>query len=191
LKLILASASPRRRELLGLLGLNFEVLPPSEEGRPEGRPEEAARRLALEKAREVAARTGAARPGSGLLVIGADTVVALGEKILGKPSGPEEAVNMLLRLRGRAHRVITGVALVGEGKETVFSERTDVYLRWLEREEAEEYVATGEPLDKAGAYAAQGLGARFVLRVEGCFFNVVGLPLARLYTTLRREGYLL
>lgn len=191
MKLILASASPRRRELLGLLGLNFEVLPPSEEGRPEGRPEEAARRLALEKAREVAARTGAARPGSGLLVIGADTVVALGEKILGKPSGPEEAVNMLLRLRGRAHRVITGVALVGEGKETVFSERTDVYLRWLEREEAEEYVATGEPLDKAGAYAAQGLGARFVLRVEGCFFNVVGLPLARLYTTLRREGYLL
>jgi septum formation protein len=177
---------------LRLLGLDFEVFPPSlEEGRPEGRPEEAARRLALEKAREVAARTGAARPGSGILVIGADTVVALGKEILGKPAGPEEAVDMLLRLRGRAHQVITGVALVSEGKETVFSERTDVYLRWLERKEAEEYVATGEPLDKAGAYAAQGLGARFVLRVEGCFFNVVGLPLARLYTTLRREGYLL
>jgi septum formation protein len=178
-RLVLASASPRRRELLARLGFAFEVRPTDVEETPfalEG-PEAMVLRLALAKARA------AARPGE--IVLGADTVVAAGGEILGKPRDDEEAREMLHRLAGRSHEVWTGVALVaatGRGeapaRERARACRTEVVFRALSEREIADYVATGEPRDKAGAYAIQGGAAAFVERVEGDFTNVVGLPLA-------------
>jgi len=125
------------------------------------------------------------------LVIGADTVVALDGEILEKPKDAADAVRMLSRLSGRTHEVFTGVALVDAGTGAVRSDvvRTGVFIRRMSEADIRRYVATGEPMDKAGAYAAQGLAAPFVGRIDGCFFNVVGLPLSRLWEMLAEMGY--
>jgi septum formation protein len=187
--LILASASPRRRELLALLGLPFEVQPSSfEEPSPETHPNPAAFAisLALGKAEEVAARN------PGRLVIGADTLVVLGTQLLAKPSDPEDAARMIRALSGHTHQVITGVALVRRGDAEVersFHAATDVTFRRLEEREIRTYVATGEPMDKAGAYGIQGHGALLIEGIGGDYPNVVGLPVAPLALALRELGY--
>jgi len=177
--LILASASPRRRELLTQAGYLFEVQASSvDESRRSG--EDAIRfatRLAREKAQQVfAQRQSSAQP---TLVLGADTVVVCDEEILGKPADAADATRMLRLLSGRTHRVVTGVAVVGGAQAVeVGAEVTQVTVRTLSPQEIAEYVAGGEPMDKAGAYAIQGYAARWIPRISGCYFNVVGLPLA-------------
>jgi septum formation protein len=177
--LILASASPRRRELLTQAGYLFEVQASSvDESRRSG--EDAIRfatRLAREKAQQVfAQRQSSAQP---TLVLGADTVVVCDEEILGKPADAADATRMLRLLSGRTHRVVTGVAVVGGAQAVeVAAEVTQVTVRTLSPQEIAEYVAGGEPMDKAGAYAIQGYAARWIPRISGCYFNVVGLPLA-------------
>ena len=187
--LILASASPRRKELLGLLRLTFEVVPSAyEEVLPEEHPDPAALavHLAAEKALDVSRR----RPGE--LVLGADTVVALGPRIYGKPTGPADARRMLRELSGKTHEVITGVALVrthGDTPQTkTLAARTEVRFRELDDPEIDEYLDTGEPFDKAGAYGIQGYGALLIEGIRGDYPNVVGLPVAPLALLLRAEG---
>ncbi len=182
--LVLASASPRRVALLRQVEVPFTVLDPGPDHPWPGRaePRHGTRALALEKARAVAAR----RPDA--LVVGADTVVVLGGEVLGKPTSAREAADMLRRLSGRSHEVWTGLALVAGNEVRTAAESTRVSLVRLEEAEIRRYVATGEPLDKAGAYAIQGRAAAFVRAVEGCYFNVVGLPLARLRLLLREFG---
>ena len=188
-RLILASSSPRRRELLALLELPYEVVPSryEEPVDPEGRdPAEWALHLAREKAREVADR----HPGA--VVIGADTVVALEDRVYGKPADAEDARRMLRELSGRAHRVFTGVA-VADGRTAPatlrgFSTGTEVRFRSLQEAEIAAYVATGEPMDKAGAYAIQGHGALLIEGIHGDYPNVVGLPLTPLALLLRELG---
>lgn len=186
-ELILASASPRRWELLKQIGLEFRTLvcPVDETPLPGLSPFELVQLLAVRKAMAVA---GTLDDG---IVIGADTVVVWHGQVLGKPSGEEDAVEMLRRLQGDVHEVYTGVALVdaGTGKVLVDHEKTRVFFRAIDEDEIRRYVATGEPLDKAGAYAVQGLGAIFVKGLEGCYTNVVGLPLARLAEMLKQSGY--
>jgi septum formation protein len=177
--LVLASSSPRRRRLLRRLGFPFSVRVPEadEQPLPGEAPAAHVRRLALTKAREVA-RTLA--PGSGARwVLGADTVIALDGAILGKPRGPRDAERMLARLAGRSHEVLTGVALVpiGGGRARAAVVRSRVTMRPFDADAIRRYVATGEPLDKAGAYAVQGRGRRLVGRVSGSLSNVVGMPL--------------
>ncbi len=181
--LILASASPRRRELLAQAGYLFEVQASSvDESRRSG--EDGIRfatRLAREKAEQVAQHVLAQRPSSGqpTLVLGADTVVVCDGEILGKPVDAADATRMLLLLSGRTHHVVTGVAVVGGAKVVeVAAEVTQVTVLTLSPQEIAEYVASGEPMDKAGAYAIQGYAARWIPRISGCYFNVVGLPLA-------------
>lgn len=187
--LILASASPRRRELLGYLGVPFEVIPSQyEEVTPGEHPDPAALavHLAAEKALDVARR----RPGA--LVLGADTIVVLGSRIYGKPADPQGACRMLRELSGRTHEVITGTALVrlrdGTPEIHTFPTRTEVTFRALADPEIEAYVATGEPLDKAGSYGAQALGMLLIERLQGDYPNVVGLPVTPLALLLRRLG---
>jgi septum formation protein len=186
--LVLASASPRRRELLAQAGFSFEVHPAHVPEEPfEGEdPIAYVTRLAREKAEAVFRELTATKEppgeerldGGSLAVLGADTTVTLDNRILGKPEDAADAARMLRMLSGRTHRVITGVALVtAEGAE-VAAEATAVRFLTLSDEEIAAYVATGEPMDKAGAYAIQGLAARWIPRIEGCYFNVVGLPLA-------------
>lgn len=174
--IILASASPRRRELLGSLGLSFDIQPATgSENTPDtGDAAEAVRLIALGKARQIAALHPEA------LVIGADTVVELDGHILGKPADEDEACAMLRALSGRTHRVYTGVAVISGGEELDHTECTQVRFRPLTEREIAAYVAGGEPMDKAGAYAAQGKAALFVEGIEGDYFNVVGLPLCAL-----------
>lgn len=185
-KLILASASPRRRQLLAGLGLPFEAIAVEldEQGVNEPTPDRLVRRLAVEKAERVARQ----RPDA--IVIGADTVVVHGGEVLGKPRDASDAVTMLRRLSGQTHHVYTGVAVVcqAEGRELVEHEVTAVTFGELTPRAIERYVASGEPLDKAGAYGIQGVGATLVRRVEGCYFNVVGLPLYRLARMLAAFG---
>lgn len=187
MRLILASASPRRKALLERLGIPFEVQVSQAEEKtdPSWSPEEAARHLALLKAQDVAGRVQDA------LVIGADTIVVLDGEILGKPRSPAEAKDMLRRLSQRRHEVITGLALVDtvNGAVDLCHETTSVWFRRLAEEEIDWYVSTGEPMDKAGAYGIQGKGALLVERIDGCFFNVVGLPLTRLYLLLKAKGF--
>jgi septum formation protein len=183
--LILASASPRRRELLRTLCADFRVVPSDlEEALIPGSLREAVAALALDKARAVAARTGEG------VVLGADTIVVIDGQALGKPTGPGDAHAMLRRLRGREHEVITAIAVVDAG--TGRSEATAVVsrVRMLDYDEAtiEAYVATGEPLDKAGAYAIQGRGGALVAGYEGSFSNVVGLPLEETARVLASFG---
>jgi septum formation protein len=187
--LVLASASPRRRELLASRGLRFEVIPAdvSEEVRPGESPRTLVERLAAEKALAVRARL----PGlPRRFVLGSDTVVVLGEEILGKTRDPAHAVELLSRLAGRTHTVWTGVAVAvtGDGATRVCSVASAVTLRAATREELRAYVASGEPLDKAGAYALQGEGRRFVSRVEGSESNVIGLPLDEALALLAEAG---
>lgn len=184
INLVLASASPRRHELLRMLGLEFEILvSTAEEERRElpVSPGEQTMELAAGKAKEIADL----RPDA--LVIAADTIVAAENRIMGKPRDEEDAREMLSFLSGRWHEVYTGVALVkaAENRRLVDCERTRVKFRPLSGEEIKTYIRSGAPMDKAGAYGIQGLGAVLVERIEGCFFNVVGLPLARLTMMLR------
>lgn len=187
MRIILASASPRRRELLEQIGLKFEIKVSNvAENATATLPGGLVEELSRQKAEAVLAET---EPnGEALLIIGADTVVALEDKILGKPADPAEAVKMLQELSGREHRVYTGVTLLyrpggrGEGPECrTFHEMTKVHFYPMTREEMEAYVATKDPMDKAGAYGIQGLFARYVKGIEGDYNNVVGLPVGRLY----------
>lgn len=186
-KLILASASPRRRELLRMLGLDFAILVSNAEeakGELPRFPAELVMALAARKAGEIAGL----HPDA--LVIAADTIVVAGEEILGKPRDEADARRMLSFLSGRWHEVYTGVALVraAEKESLVDYERTRVKFRPLSGEEIDRYIRSGEPMDKAGAYGIQGLGAVLVERIEGCFFNVVGLPLTKLTLMLKEFG---
>jgi nucleoside triphosphate pyrophosphatase len=185
MRIILASNSPRRRELLRNAGLDFEVRAARDvEERPQ--PGEApiafACRLAREKALKVAVSCAPGR-----LVLGADTVVVIQGRILGKPAGPRDAARMLRLLSGKTHQVITGVCLVqAPGRELALShEMTLVTFRKLDRQEIRSYVKSHEPFDKAGGYAIQGLASKFVRRIFGCYFNVVGLPVPLVYELLK------
>jgi septum formation protein len=178
LPLILASASPRRRDLLTHAGVAFEVLPanvPEERGSTEA-PETFARRLAEAKARAVANRVGA-QPRR--WVLGADTIVVLGDTVFGKPRDPEHALELLAQLRGQTHRVLTAICLLASDTGDACTTLVESHVRMHTASDAElrAYVATGEPLDKAGAYALQGEGRRFVAEIEGSETNVIGLPL--------------
>ncbi|MGI8687194.1 MAG: Maf family protein [Thermomicrobiales bacterium] len=186
--LVLASGSPRRRALLGLLGLSFLVDPSGAgEVAPAGMTaEEVARFLALLKAREVAAR----HPGA--YILGADTLVTVDGLILGKPIHTADAARMLRLLRGRAHRVPTGVALIApDGTETALVETATVTMHPYTEVAISAYLATDEPFDKAGAYAVQGAGGALVASVEGCYTTVVGFPLCRVAVLLRDAGFAL
>ncbi|MGD0733246.1 MAG: Maf family protein [Terracidiphilus sp.] len=180
--LILASASPRRRELLTQAGFTFRVhaahIP--EEPHPNEDPVAYVVRLAREKAQAVHDQL--ANPEA--VVLGADTTVTLDNQILGKPEDPADAARMLRLLSGRSHRVITGVAVVTGARIETASEVTAVKFLTVSDAEIEAYVATGEPMDKAGAYAIQGRAARWIPRIEGDYFNVVGLPIALVCTML-------
>lgn len=176
-KIILASASPRRKELMELAGYDFEVICADivEVVPEEAMPQEVVMSLALQKAQAVAAEHKEA------VVIGSDTVVALDGKILGKPHSEQEACEILRSLSGRTHKVFTGVAIVCGGKVKNFFDETDVEFYSLGDDEIKKYVATGEPTDKAGAYGIQGKGSVLVKRINGDFFSVMGLPIAKLY----------
>lgn len=186
MRLVLASGSPRRRELLARLGLEFDVAVSgeleSETERLGADPVRAAGLASQAKALAVAGM----RPED--VVLGADTIVVLDEKILNKPASPADAHRMLQSLSGRRHRVITAVAVVGGGRRETGHAATDVWFRELTSSEIEWYVRSGEPMDKAGAYGIQGLGAALVERIEGCYSNVVGLPLALTLRLLERFG---
>jgi septum formation protein len=185
MRLVLASASPRRRELMKMLGFtDFLVLPAdTDETLPGMAPDDSVRYLALQKARKTAETCGA-----GDLIVAADTLVWFRGEALGKPADETQARAMLRRLSGAGHAVYTGVAVRLDDREMTFAEKTRVFFREMSEEEIRAYVGTGEPMDKAGAYGAQGLGAAFIERIEGDFFNVMGLPLCRLVTMLRRFG---
>ena len=178
--LVLASASPRRRELLAQAGFSFTVHPAHvpEDPFPGEEPIAYVTRLAREKAEAVFRELSSTEPGSPHMVLGADTTVTIDGHILGKPEDPADAARMLRLLSGRSHHVITGVAVVTAESAQVAAEVTGVRFLSLSDEEIASYVATGEPMDKAGAYAIQGRAARWIPRIEGCYFNVVGLPLA-------------
>jgi septum formation protein len=178
--LVLASASPRRRELLAQAGFSFTVHPAHvpEDPFPGEEPIAYVTRLAREKAEAVFRELSSREPGSPHMVLGADTTVTIDGHILGKPEDPADAARMLRLLSGRSHHVITGVAVVTAESAQVAAEVTGVRFLSLSDEEIASYVATGEPMDKAGAYAIQGRAARWIPRIEGCYFNVVGLPLA-------------
>lgn len=184
--IILASASPRRRELLSLPGIAFDVLPsPAEEPAPDTgeNPAAYAARMARLKATAVAA----VRPEA--VVLGADSIVAVGEVILGKPADAADARRMLGLLSGRTHQVITGCAIFAPGREPeIFTVATAVTMADIPEAAIAAYVATGEPLDKAGAYAIQGRAAAFVTGINGSYTNVVGLPLAEVVQQLRQAG---
>jgi septum formation protein len=188
-KLILASSSPRRAEILRNAGFDFDVVPAhADESR---RPGEAAtdyvRRLAEEKAHTVARQLAKDPASDSTFIIGADTVVVIDTEIMGKPSSEANAREMLRRLSGKTHEVHTGLTVLqGDGAASrTAAETTRVTFVVLSEKEIEDYIATGEPFDKAGAYAIQGRGGKFISRIEGCYFNVMGLPLARLYEMLR------
>lgn len=191
MKLILASSSPRRAEILRHAGLPFDVFPANvDESRlPRESAPHYVRRLALAKAHFTAEI--AARKGRSAIVIGADTVVVAGGKILGKPGDLPTSRRMLRSLSGRTHTVLTGLAVlrVPGGVEKITVEKTRVRFAKLSEKEIDAYLLTGEPYHKAGAYAIQGIAGRFVTRIEGCYFNVVGLPIARLWSLLREFGY--
>jgi septum formation protein len=206
--LVLASASPRRRELLTQAGFTFHVHPAHipEDPYPNENPIAYVTRLAREKAEAVflelttcqgttsvvpqseKEERGALAPqaihSETLAVLGADTTVTLDNHILGKPEDPADAARMIRLLSGRTHRVITGVALVTASRTEVAAEATAVKFLTLSEQEIAAYIATGEPMDKAGAYAIQGRAARWIPRIEGCYFNVVGLPIAVVSTLL-------
>ncbi len=187
-QLVLASASPRRRELLQQIGLEFQVVPSrAEEQVLSGEtPEEHVIRLSLDKATEVANRDDI----SGRWFIGSDTIVLCDTQILGKPEDERHAATMLRQLSGREHQVLSGYAIIDRqtGKQRSAAVRTNVWFRQLTEAEITSYIATGEPSDKAGAYAIQGMGVCFVARIEGSYTNVVGLPLCKLTLAMKELG---
>jgi septum formation protein len=179
----LASTSPRRREILASLGLKFDVVPVDVDESPRAGelPGEMVLRLSVAKVR-------AAEIGAGGVALGSDTAVVVDNQVLGKPRDRDDCLEMLGQLSGRAHRVLTGVALsYSQGTTTALSE-TDVYFREISRDEALAYWQSGEPRDKAGAYAIQGLGGAFVERIEGSYTGVVGLPVFETIELLRAAG---
>ena len=182
--MVLASSSPRRRELLNLIGIAHEVRPANldESMRPREAPRRHAERLAREKASALAMRD------PDLITIAADTIVVINRKVLGKPVDKEDAARMLAMLSGREHTVITAVAVSRGKKLRSAIEEVKVKFRRLREEEIDAYIATGEPMDKAGAYGIQGYGATIVERVEGDYFAVMGLPLVRLIALMRDVG---
>ena len=188
MKLILASASPRRAEILRDAGIAFAVLSSAVDETPYSNesPTDLVQRLANAKADLVAAR--AVGPA---IVIAADTVVVLDGHILGKPRSTDDAHTMLSKLSGRTHSVLTGVAMVRlpDAERRQFVEITLVHFAPLPSEEISRYLSTAEPHDKAGAYGIQGRAGRYIPRIEGCYFNVVGLPLSRLLTSLHELGW--
>jgi nucleoside triphosphate pyrophosphatase len=179
--LTLASGSPRRRQLLEMLGLPVRVVPPniSEVRRPVETPVDYVERLAREKALAV----------SGRLVLGADTTVVVRDEVLEKPVDAADALRMLKKLQGRTHQVVTSVALVADEAVHQATDVTNVVFRRLGESFLEAYVATGEPMDKAGAYGIQGYGAALVERIDGDFFSVMGLPIRLVLDLLERSGY--
>lgn len=187
--LILASASPRRQELVALLGIPFRVVPADiDETPPDGHnPEQIALRLARDKALAVALRE---QDG---IVLGADTIVVHEGEVLGKPMDADDAMQMLRRLNGCEHQVYTAVVLLDVVQGEVLREQSEavctrVWFRRVGEEHLRRYVATGEPMDKAGAYGAQGYGSTLIERIEGCYFNVVGLPVSRVCAMLEAWG---
>lgn len=192
--LVLASSSPRRRELLGALGLSFTIDPPHIDEREPGRfADQDAVRAWVEQLARHKAQAVAVRHAPSAWVLGADTIVVLGNEVFGKPTSAEHAVEMLARLQGRTHVVMTAVALRpgghdGDGVTSAVVE-TAVTFYPATRAELAAYVAAGESMDKAGAYAAQGRGALIIERIDGCYFNVVGLPLARVARMLHEVGF--
>lgn len=186
-RIILASASPRRKELLEQIGITFEVIISNVKENIQylDNPGKYVEQLALMKAQEIARRVN-----SGHLIIGADTIVLIDNEILGKPENEEEAFNTIKRLSGKSHFVFTGIAVVESksGRILVSHERTKVKFREIEDDDIRAYVKTGEPMDKAGSYGIQKKGAVFVESIEGCYFNVVGLPVSRLYSMLKGFG---
>jgi septum formation protein len=183
-RVVLASGSPRRHQLLNLIGIEHEVDPANidETMRPREAPRRHAERLAREKASLVAVRD------PDLITIGADTVVVINRKVLGKPTDTNDAARMLGILSGREHTVITAVAVARGRKLRSAVEEVRVRFRRLREDEIEAYIATGEPMDKAGAYGIQGFGATIVERIEGDYFAVMGLPLVRLVGLMRDVG---
>jgi septum formation protein len=184
-RFVLASASPRRIALLRQIGVDPEVIPCSisEDIDPAMSPSENAMRLALEKAQE----TGKTIQDG--VILGADTIVMLGDRYLGKPADNNDAITMLASLSGQVHTVLTGFAFLNRPGNATFTgvEATRVWFRDIPRQEIEAYVAGGSPMDKAGAYGIQDdYGAVFVTRIEGCYYNVVGLPLSRVHTELQK-----
>lgn len=184
--LILASASPRRSDLLDSTGISFRVVPADVQEQSETANGQKPEDLAVENARLKARAILDDHPAA--IVIGADTIVVRDNHILGKPADEAQARNTLQSLQGRNHQVITGVSICSQGKETSWAERTEVTFRSLTPQEIETYVATGEPMDKAGAYGIQGRAAQFVTRITGSYTNVVGLPLAQLIERLEQHG---
>ncbi|CAH0119131.1 dTTP/UTP pyrophosphatase [Paenibacillus sp. CECT 9249] len=187
--LILASSSPRRQELIRSLGLPFEIVASDvdESTPPDWTPAHTVEQLALRKAQAVSERLA---PPNESIVIGADTVVVLDDEVLGKPKDREDAASMLRRLQGRSHQVFTGVACIDmrTGRTEASHRMTHVRMKPLTERQIAAYAASGEPDDKAGAYAIQGLGATIVESIEGCYFNVVGLPLSLLSDMLASFG---
>jgi septum formation protein len=190
MKIVLASASPRRAEILRNAGIPFETQAAGldESRRPAELRADYVRRLALAKARAAASEH---KDTADCLFIGADTVVVAAGEILGKPESPEDARRMLHLLNGSVHEVHTGLAIIRRpgSMEGIIEEVSSVTFARLSDEDIESYIATGEPFDKAGAYGIQGIGGRYVSRIEGCYFNVMGLPLARLWSLLREFGW--
>lgn len=185
-RLILASGSPRRRQLLAELGLEFDVRVSGINETP--LPNESAKSHTLRLASEKAASVASSLHDSAKVVLAADTSVELDGNILGKPESKEHGLEMLMRLSGRRHLVVTGVALIGDGRMRTLSVETRVEFRALTRDEAAWYWNTGEPLDKAGGYGLQGIGATFVKTLSGSYSNVVGLPLIETLDLLRGFG---
>ncbi|MDD2510171.1 MAG: Maf family protein [Syntrophomonas sp.] len=184
--IILASASPRRQDLLDALGVKYKAVPAKVEEQffPGELPRKTAERIAREKAEAVA------RDFDNGLVLAADTIVVCDGKLLGKPHDEDDAFHKLSCLSGKSHEVITAVCLqnIDKAESEVASEVTRVYFRSLSAAEIKAYIASGEAMDKAGAYGIQGLGSVFVERIDGCYFNVVGLPVSRVYEMLARQG---
>lgn len=191
-RLILASASPRRRELLTRIGLSFEILPARGEENPHSAiPEEMVQELSAGKALEIYGSL-EEQEKEEAVIIGADTLVAFENRVMGKPHDEKDAFDMLFLLQGKTHQVYTGVTLIytpkGETacKKLTFVEKTDVTMYPMTEQEILEYIATGEPMDKAGAYGIQGGCAAYVREICGDYNNVVGLPVSRLYQELKR-----
>jgi len=191
MKLILASASPRRAEILRNAGFEFTVMPADadESQLPGEAPDAYVRRLAETKARAI--REAVAGSAASGFVIGADTAVVIGDELLAKPLDAVDARRMLKLLSGRTHEVLTGIAVapLGGGAIMTHVETTQVTFLPLSDSEVERYITTGEPFDKAGGYGIQGLAGKFISRIDGCYFNVMGLPVSRLWQMLRDVGW--
>jgi septum formation protein len=183
-KIILASGSPRRKELLGYIVGDFDIIQSSLEENAQGSPKQQTLKLANDKAADVA------KSHPGAVVIGADTLVAIDDNILGKPKDREDAARMLRLLSGRTHKVYTGVAIINGGAVISECVVTDVTFDNMTDGEIYSYIETGEPMDKAGAYGIQGLSGKFIRGISGCYFNVMGLPQNTVYKMLKSIGVL-